>query len=309
MSETILIAAAQVAPAFLDMEASLEIAIHWIKEARKSGVRLLVFPETWFPGYPVWLDSSPGAAMWDYPPAKAVFRRLMENSPSIPSDFTNRLCSTVAEAGLTLVMGLHERDGNTLYNSMLYISEQGELLGKHRKLVPTYAERLLWGHGDGSTLTVVDTPIGRVGGLVCWEHWMPLARQVMHEKGEIIHAAVWPSVDDNHLLASRAYAFEGRCFVVAVGSVLRRDNMPTGLEILDQILGDGPFLTGGSVIIGPDATIKAGPAGDKETLLIAEIDPGQIAEAALTLDVCGHYARPDVFTLVVNEQPMRGIQY
>jgi len=309
MNEKIIVAAAQVAPAFLDMRATLDIAVQWIKEAGKNGVRLLVFPETWFPGYPAWLDSSPRAAMWGFPPAKAVFRRLMENSPSIPSDITTQLCSAAAEAGLNLVMGLHERDGNTLYNSMLYISEHGEVLGKHRKLVPTYAERLVWGQGDGSTLTVVDTSIGRVGGLVCWEHWMPLARQAMHEKREIIHAAVWPSVEDNHLLASRAYAFEGRCFVIAVGSVLRRESMPGGFEILDQMPGDGPYLDGKSVIIAPDASIIAGPAGDRDTLLTAEIDPGLIAEAALTLDVCGHYSRPDVLTLVVNEQPMTGKKF
>ena len=308
MSEKHVVAAAQVAPAFLDMPATIDIAVHRIKEAGKQGVQLLVFPETWIPGYPVWLDYSPGSALWGYPPARRIFRCLMENSPQLNSDEIKRLCAAAAEADLTLVMGLHERDGNTLYNTMLYISHEGEILGTHRKLVPTFAERLLWGRGDGSTLTVVETPLGRLGGLVCWEHWMPLARQAMHEKREVIHAAVWPSVEENHLLASRAYAFEGRCFVIAVGGILRREHFPQGLELLDQITSDGPYLTGNSVIIAPTAEIIAGPAGLNEGLLTAEIDLGLIAEEAMTLDVCGHYARPDVFTLLVNETPQKGQQ-
>ena len=306
MTEPFLVAAAQVAPAFLDLEGCLEIACKWIAEAGKKGVRVLVFPETWLPGYPVWVDSAPEAALWNHPPVKAIYRRLVENCPEIPSPATERLCAAAAEAGLTLVMGLQERDGKTLYNSMVYISEEGELLGLHRKLVPTYTERLLWGRGDGSTLTVVDTPVGRVGGLVCWEHWMPLARQAMHQKRESVHAAVWPSVNEVHMLASRHYAFEGRCFVVAAGSVLRREHFPKGLELLEQMPGDGPFMRGGSAIIGPDGAILAGPAGEEETLVIAEVDPGRITEESMTLDVSGHYSRPDVFTLVVDERPRRG---
>jgi predicted amidohydrolase len=306
MSEPFLVAAAQVAPVFLDLEGCLEIACKWIAEAGEKGVRVLVFPETWLPGYPVWLDSAPEAALWNHPPVKAIYRRLVENCPQIPSPATERLCAAAAEAGLTLVMGLQERDGKTLYNSMVYISEDGELLGLHRKLVPTYTERLLWGRGDGSTLTVVDTPVGRVGGLVCWEHWMPLARQAMHQKRESVHAAVWPSVNEVHMLASRSYAFEGRCFVVAAGSVLRREHFPEGLELLEQMPGDGPFMRGGSAVIGPDGAILAGPAGEEETLVIAEVYPGRIAEESMTLDVSGHYSRPDVFTLVVDERPRSG---
>ena len=123
-------------------------------------------------------------------------------------------------------------------------------MGKHRKLIPTYTERLIWGRGDGSTLTVVDTPHGRLGGLVCWEHWMPLTRQAMHDKGELLHAAIWPSVNELHTIASRSYAFEGCCFVVAAGSVLGREHFPPGLSLLDEIPGSGPYMTGGSVVIG-----------------------------------------------------------
>jgi predicted amidohydrolase len=292
------IAAAQLAPAYLDLEGCLQKAEHWIAEAGKQGVHLLVFPETWLPGYPVWIDTAPEAARWDYPPVKAVFRRLFENSPEIPSPATDRLCAAARQAGLTVIMGLNEREGGTLYNSMLYISGNGEILGKHRKLIPTYTERMIWGRGDGRTLTVVETPLGKVGGLVCWEHWMPLARQAMHEKREVVHAAMWPTVSDIHLVASRSYAFEGRCFVVAVGTPLRRGDLPAGFSLLDQMEGD-QWMFGGSAIIGPNGKILAGPAGEDDTLVIAEIDPAQVAEELMTLDVTGHYARPDVFRLIV----------
>ncbi len=253
------------------------------------------FSETWLPGYPAWLDHSPNAALWDHAPAKAIFRRLYENSPEIPSASTASLCAAAAEAGLSLAIGLHERLGGTLYNTLLYISAKGEILGSHRKLMPTYTERLIWGQGDGATLKAVEAPFGTLGGLICWEHWMPLARQAMHEQQEAVHAAVWPAVKETHLLASRAYAFEGRCFVVAAGSLLGREHLPSGLALLDEMPGDGPWLSGGSAIIAPDARVIAGPAGPEERLVTADIDLGQIAEEKMTLDVAGHYARPDVF--------------
>ena len=294
------IAAAQVAPAYLDLEASLSIAATWIVEAGKQGVQRLVFPETWLPGYPFWLDVSPEMGLWDHAPTKAVFRRLFENSVDVPGPVIARLGKAARAANLNLVMGINEHDGGTLYNTILYFSDGGELLGKHRKLIPTYTERLVWGRGDGSSLGVVDTSVGRVGGLVCWEHWMPLARQAMHDQREIIHAALWPTVKEILLVASRSYAFEGRCFVVAAGSVLRREHLPVGLVLLDELEGDGPWMRGGSAIIGPDGEIISGPAGEEETLLIAEIDPGRIIEELMALDVSGHYARPDVFTLHVH---------
>ena len=303
MEKKQIIAAAQVAPSFLNLEGCLQIAEQWIADAGRQGVQLLVFPETWIPGYPIWIDTAPEAALWDHPPARAVFRRLFENSPRISSQAIARLGKAAKKARLTLIMGLNERDGNTLYNSMVYISDAGEVLGLHRKLVPTYTERMIWGRGDGSTLTVVETPLGRVGGLVCWEHWMPLARQAMHEQRELIHAAVWPTVHDLHQVASRSYAFEGRTFVVAVGTVLRREHLPDNLPLLDSMPGE-QWMSGGSAIIGPDGKYLAGPADDTEQLLVAEIDPGRVAEELMTLDVCGHYSRPDVFRMEVNNRPI-----
>lgn len=299
-------AAVQAAPDFLDREASVSKACRLIDEAGSAGANLAVFGETWLPGYPIWLDVAPGASLWNHQPAKEIFTRLVANAVEVPGPVTEALGKAAAEAGCAVVMGIHERDrgrpAGTLYNTILYFGVDGRLLGKHRKLIPTYTERLVWGRGDGSTLGVVDLPQGRVGGLVCWEHWMPLARHAVHVTGEQIHAALWPTVKDMHMVASRHYAFEGRCFVVAVGSVLRRDQVPEDLEIFrgDGIDPDAPLLAGGSAIIGPDGECLVGPAGAEETILYADLDLARIPAEQLTFDVVGHYGRPDVFTLTVN---------
>ncbi|MDP9357120.1 MAG: carbon-nitrogen hydrolase family protein [Chloroflexota bacterium] len=306
---TIKVAAVQAAPVFLDREASVEKACRLIAEAGANGARLAVFPETWLPGYPIWLDVAPGAALWDHGPAKEVFARLVANAVEVPGPATEALAAAAARAGCAVVMGINERErgrpSGTLYNSIVTFGPDGRLLGKHRKLIPTYTERLVWGRGDGSTLGVYDTPLGRIGGLVCWEHWMPLARHAMHATGEQVHAALWPTVNDIHLVASRHYAFEGRCFVVAAGSVLRRDQVPADLAIFqnDGLPSDTYLLAGGSAIIGPDGHCLAGPAGSEETILYADLDLARIPAAHLTFDAVGHYGRPDVFTLTVNTAP------
>ena len=306
---TIRVAAVQAAPVFLDREASVAKACRLIAEAGANGAQLAVFPETWLPGYPVWLDVAPGAALWDHQPAKDAFVRLVANAVEVPGPTTDALAAAASEAGCAVVIGINERErgrpSGTLYNTIVYLGADGRLIGKHRKLMPTYTERLVWGQGDGSTLGVFDTPLGRVGGLVCWEHWMPLARHAMHVAGEQIHAALWPTVEDIHLVASRHYAFEGRCFVIAVGSVLRRDQVPEDLMILRSVVGDSDadLLAGGSVIIGPDGHCLAGPLGTEEAILYADLDLGRIPAEHLTFDAVGHYGRPDVFTLTVNTAP------
>ncbi len=300
------VAVVQSGPVPLDLAATLEKTLQLISDAAALGADLVVFPETWLPGYPAWLDHCPGAALWDSEPAKAVFARLRNNSIAVPGPEVDCIASAARAHGVTINISAHEHISagpgrGTLYNTMLTFGETGELLNAHRKLVPTYTERLLWGRGDGSSLRAIDTKAGRVGGLICWEHWMPLARQAMHNSGEDIHVAVWPMVHDIHQLASRHYAFEGRCFVAACGTIMRVRDLPLELPPTDDLC-DSPdelILRGGSAVIAPDGTYIAGPVYDKETILVAECDPRLIAEGNLTLDVAGHYSRPDVFDFSV----------
>lgn len=298
--EPFLATAVQRPPVFLDLNKSVDKASDLIAEAAQAGAELIVFPETWLPGYPIWLDVAPGAGLWDYEPATAVFRRLFQNSVEMGGTAVSRLQQAAKAANAIVVMGMNERDGGTLYNTILFIGADGAILGKHRKLMPTYTERLVWGQGDGSTLTVVDTPLGRIGGLVCWEHWMPLARFDLHQKQELIHIAQWPTVKEILLVASRSYAFEGQCFVVAAGTVLQKQDLShLNLALFDEIPG-GPetyLMRGGSAIIAPDGHILAGPAGEEPDFVTAQIEPQRAVDGRLTLDVTGHYARPDVFQL------------
>jgi predicted amidohydrolase len=180
---------------------------------------------------------------------------------------------------------------------MLTFGPDGALLNRHRKIMPTFSERLVWGAGDGASLRAVATPFGRVGGLICWEHWMPLARHRLHSSGEDLHVAAWPQVKEMNLVASRHYAFEGRCFVVACGGVLPVADLPPELELVEPLRGNqhALALNGGSAIIGPDGAVLAGPVFGEETILTASLDYGRIAEESLTLDVTGHYHRPDIF--------------
>ena len=314
---TFIAAAVQAAPVFLDRDATVEKAVRLIGEAAEHGAKLIAFPETWIPGYPGWIF---GAAGWDEPRSKRAYARLLENSVEVSSPATDALCRAAREAGAHLVVGIHERDtdfsNGTIYNSLLYVSDRGEILGVHRKLVPTHAERIVWGQGDGSTLHVFDTPLGRLGGLVCWEHWMPLARFAMHAKGEQIHVAAWPEVPDIHHLASRHYAFEGRCYVICVGSYMTTADLPADFELAEAMGAMGEFggeaselLPGGSGIIGPDGTWVAGPVSGREEIVYGEIDLGRIAEEQQALDSAGHYNRPDVFSLTVDERPRRQVSW
>lgn len=294
---------AEVAP---DLETALELTRDKAIEAARGGAELVVFPETWIPGYPAWLDSSRDAALWDHAPVKAVFARIAQNSIAVPGAAFDRLCAAAREAEATLVIGVSERvdrgiGRGTLYNSLLTIGPDGRLLNHHRKLMPTYTEKLVWGAGDVEGLRAVDTPAGRVSALVCWEHWMPLARQALHESGEDVHVAVWPTVHEMHQVASRQYAFEGRCFVLASGGLMRASSLPSELEPHPDRVKDGDqwVLRGGSAIIGPDGQYVAGPVFDQPTILTAELDFTRNLAEHMTLDVAGHYHRPEMFDFQV----------
>lgn len=304
MSEPITVGIVQSSPVFMNLEASLAKATDLMAEGAKRGARLLTFGETWLPGYPAWLDYCSEAALWNHQPTKDVFARLRQNSVVVPGRETKILGAAAADLGLVLVIGVNERvesgPGNgTLYNSLLTFGADGKLVNHHRKLVPTYTERLVWGQGDGAGLVAAETTVGRVGGLVCWEHWMPLARQALHMSGEHIHVAVWPTVHEMHQVASRHYAFEARCFVLAAGLIMRARDLPSELaspaELREQ--PDALLLRGGSCIVAPNGRYIAGPVFDEETILTAALDPAEIDREKMTLDVAGHYHRPDVFEL------------
>ena len=291
---------AEVAP---DLAAGLERTAEFARAAARSGAALIVFPETWLPGYPAWLDVCRDVALWDHPPVKAVFARLAAQSVAVPGPAVETLATIARDAGATLVLGVCERveqgaGRGTLYNALLTLGPDGRLLNHHRKLMATYTERLVWGAGDVEGLRSVDTPVGRVGGLICWEHWMPLARQALHEAGEDIHVAVWPTVTELHQVASRHYAFEGRCYVLAAGALMRAAALPAELEAHPDLIADPAqwVLRGGSAIIGPDGFYVREPVYDEPCVLLAELDLGRIREESMTLDVSGHYHRPELFT-------------
>jgi predicted amidohydrolase len=234
---------------------------------------------------------------------------MAENSVVVGGESGHALAAIAREHQVTLVLGVTERvDANTgrgtLYNALLTFGPDGALLNHHRKLVPTYTERMVWGPGDAHGLAAVETPAGRVGGLICWEHWMPLARQAMHESGEDIHVAVWPTAHEMHQVASRQYAFEGRCFVLAAGSLMRASALPSELEVhADRVASPEQFvLRGGSAIIGPDGAYLAGPIYDTTLTLHAELDLRRVREESMSLDVAGHYHRPDCLELIVTRR-------
>lgn len=301
-------AAIQAAPVFLDRDGTVEKACRLIGEAAERGARIMVFPETFIPGYPFWPRDNSGPARI---PILKAFVRYFKNSIEIPSPQTDLLCDAARRANAYVVMGLSERDheyGGSLYNTMLFIGPDGRILGKHRKLVPTYGERCIWGMGDGSTLQVFPTEYGGLGGLVCYEHHMVLTRYALMAMGERIHAAVWPAhrylkniVD----AACRQYAFEGQVFVITASSFMNADMIPDWFELKDASYWDA---AGGSGIIGPLGNYLAGPTYDQETILVAELDFDQIIQAKAIVDTVGHYSRWDVLSLNLNTEKYAPIQ-
>ena len=281
-------------------------------EAAATGATLVVFPETWLPGYPAWLDVCRDVALWDHEPTKQVFARYRAESVDVNGGSGAAIARIAADARVTLVVGVSERvasgpGSGTLFNALLTYGPDGRLLNHHRKLVPTYTERMVWGPGDSEGLRAADTPAGRVGGLVCWEHWMPLARQALHVSGEDIHVAAWPTVHDRLQLASRHYAFEGRCFVLAAGSLMPASALPQALERDSaRVPSDETLvLRGGSAIIGPDGAYIVPPRFDEPAILTATLDTAQLDSERMTLDVAGHYSRGDVFEFGVRPGPRR----
>ena len=300
------IAAVQACPVFLDRTATVEKAVGLIAEAGRNGADLAVFPEAFLPGYPLW--------SWFIPPGRthplrALYAELVDNAVTVPDAATERLGAAAREAGICVVMGINERNaeasGTTLYNSALYIDADGRILGRRRKLVPTAAERLVWGQGDGSDLEVYALPFARVSGLICWENYMPLARAALWRWGtEVLAAPTWDR-GEPWTSTMRHVAKEGRCFVVGCCSPVHLDDIPDRLDFKHEYLASaGPWLNpGGSLIADPDGKIVAGPAMEEEVILYADVEPAQLTGPRWQLDTAGHYARPDIFQLRVDRRP------
>ena len=291
------VAVAQIAPVFLNKELTVDKACKVIEEAGQKGAELLVFPEAFVSGYPDWVWLVPnhqGARLND------LYRQLVENAVSVPDEITDQLCKAAKDAGVNVVIGMHERNteksNSSLYNSLLFIDAEGMILGKHRKLIPTGGERLVWSRGDGSSLTSYDTSAGKIAGLICWENFMPLARNAIYEAGaQILAAPTWDK-SPNWLQTMQHVAREGGLFVLSSCMALKMDDIPDQYEFKKLYPTEREWINvGNSCIIGPGGQILAGPLEAEEGILYADIDFHQILSAKRMFDVSGHYARPDVF--------------
>lgn len=299
--EKVKIAIMQLAPVFNNLEASLAKATAGIEQAAAAGADMVVFGESWLCGYPMWIDSYSGASLWENEKVKNIFLEMHQNAMSISSPAMSHLCQMAKNHKLSICLGFTEKvtkgPGNgTLFNSMIIIGPEGKILNHHRKLVPTFNEKLVYGSGDAWGLKTVDLPWGTVGGLICWEHWMPLSRQALHNENETIHLSLWPTLKDMHQIASRHYAFEGRCFVIAVGQVLRKTDIPEKYWPLIQAHENEWVLNGGSCIIDPSGNFLIEPKFNIEEIIYYTIEDLQkTIREKMTLDVTGHYNRWDIF--------------
>ena len=309
------VAVVQASPILFDREAAVAEVVRGTREAADRGARLVLFPEAYVGGYPWGLKF--GTAVGGRTPAgRRAWERYWRTAVEVPGPETGRMGEAAEEAGVHLAVGVVERDSTfsrgTLYCTLLYFGPDGALLGRHRKLKPTAAERLIWGEGDGSTLPVVSTPAGKTGGLICWENYMPLARMAMYGKGVEVYLA--PTADARRRWQStlQHIALEGRCYVLGCNQYVTRDMYPDDLEeAIRAELEEWPdvLCRGGSAIYGPLGDRLAGPLYDEAGILVAEVEAGEVARSKFDFDVAGHYARPDVFRFEVDEEPRPPVRY
>ncbi|KPH74998.1 carbon-nitrogen hydrolase family protein [Oceanobacillus caeni] len=297
------VAVIQSASIIMERAATLKKAINLIKEVGKQGAKIVVFPEAYIPAYPRGLSFGTviGSRNED---GRKDWYRYWENSITVPSETTDALGKAAREAGIYLIIGVIERDreysGGTLYCTVLFFGPDGNLLGKHRKLKPTAAERIVWGEGDGSTLPVFETPYGKIGALICWENYMPLARTAMYAQGVQIYIAPTADARETWQSTIRHIALEGRCFVLSANQFVTKDMYPKDLacyrdlDSLPEVMSNG-----GSAIVGPLGEYIVEPVWGQEEILIADLDMKQIAYSQFDFDPVGHYSRPDVFKLEV----------
>ncbi|MFC1660167.1 carbon-nitrogen hydrolase family protein [Gemmatimonadota bacterium] len=307
------VAVVQASPRFFDLGGSVEKVAGLTKDAAEGGAELVLFPEAYIGGYPWGLAF--GTAVGGRSPAgRRTWERYWAGAMEVPGPETKQLGETAKERGVYLAVGVIERDKTysrgSLYCTLLYFGPDGTLLGKHRKLKPTAAERLIWAEGDGSTLPVVSTPFGRVGGLICWENYMPLARMTMYGKGVDIYLAPTADARERWQSTLQHIALEGRCFVLGCNQFVTRDMYPPDLEIKEELKAWPETLCrGGSAIYSPLGDLLAGPLWDQEGIIFADLDLGEIARGKFDFDVTGHYARPDVFQLWVNEESQPPVDF
>ena len=306
-------AIAQVSPVVLDKVRTIQKAVDIVRNAAQTGVELLVFPETFIPTYPAWVwRLRPGT---DYALSEQLHALLLANSVDMEGPDLDPLKAVAAETGVTLVMGMNERDGRfsrgTLYNTMVIIGPGGTILNRHRKLMPTNPERMVWGMGDASGLKVVETSYGRLGGLICWENFMPLARYGLYAQGVEIYVAPTYDQGEGWVGSMQHIAREGRCWVLSAGTLLRGSDFPPDLPGKTELYPDDQEWVnpGGSVIVAPGGDIVAGPMYREEGLLICELDAMLSAQGKRSLDVAGHYSRPDLFELEINGDPLEPFEW
>ena len=305
-AKTVRDAVVQAAPVVFDLEKTLEKALGLIKEAAEKGANIVVFPETFIPGYPRGLTFgfNIGARTME---GRKDFQRFHDNCVAVPGPEVDILAKAAAENNVYLAMGITEKDGNnidgTLHCCMLFFGPDGTFLGRHRKLKPTGSERYIWGQDDGSTLTVVDTPYGQMGALICWENYMPLARAAMYQKGIKLYLAPTADQRDTFQCTLRHIAIEGRCFVICCNQYMEKSMYPTDLYGYAEIEAQPDVMCrGGSCIINPFGEYVAGPSFGGEEILVADLDLDQITQGKADFDCIGHYARPDIFELIVHEK-------
>jgi len=293
----------QSCPAVFDRDATLAKVRDLTRGAAKTGAQLVVFPEAFISAYPKGLDF--GARVGSRTPAgRDDFRRYFDSAIDVPGPAVDQLSKTARENNVYLVIGVIEREVGTLYCTVLFFANDGSFLGKHRKVMPTAMERIIWGFGDGSTLPVFDTPLGKFGAVICWENYMPMLRMAMYSKGIQLYCAPTADDRDTWLSSMQHVALEGRCFVLTACQHLRRRSCPAEYAAVQGNDPETVIMRGGSAIIGPLGQILAGPVYNEDSILTADIEIGDIARSKYDFDVVGHYARPDIFQLRVNERPM-----
>lgn len=307
------VAVVQAAPVVMNRDATVEKACRLIRQAAEQGARLILFPEAFIPAYPWGLRFGVAVGSRSLP-GRQAWARYWANAVEVPGPATEAIGGAAREVGSFVALGVIERDatysGGTLYCTLLYFGPDGTLLGKHRKLKPTAGERYIWGEGDGSTMPVFTTDFGRVGGLICWENYMPLARMAMYAKGLDIYLAPTADSRDSWQATIQHIACEGRCFVLSCCQYVTKEMYPEDLEVRQELEAAPEVLSrGGSAIVSPLGSYLAGPLFGQEGILVAELDMSLVAQGRFDFDVVGHYARPDVFRLLIDERPKPPVEF